>query len=436
MNYFDSISKFFNKEANNYFIETQTNKFNNYFESSIFLLIKDILNSEKSGKYFIEIPLEELGALEAKNDYNNFIGFCECILNSAGMAVYNRNKENPFPLNKINDIVYKVTKSAKNIFIKESESTLIAFKNYRSSTEAHFEDSQPKPKLLQEFDYNSQNAERCIKNYFSWLDSFIPVDEPKKILNDITGKVLIISHGEIEKGELKNSIPFCSISLPHTKKKQVVNASVESSKDNYSKSYSTPIEPFIYLTAKVKNVEYLISKNEFETILVIGDKKFDSRLTEWLDEGYFRKLIYLGTESKSSELETYYKYSISELKNIYISENDQKPNIEDFILKNLNICNQVLQKGLIENNNIIPLVWQNKDLDAKISEFNTLLNEFKDKGLQFNFSPSFIYRYISEVTEEYRDKILNSFAEKMEGSLTFHDTEEITRSTVCDLLSN
>ena len=356
MQYFEDINAFFTEKASQFFVEGKV-PFNNGFEASIFYLTTQLLKDENTGAFFINVPTEELGP---NNHTKHYTDFCNAVLVAAGQHVFKNNAANEIPENNTNDIIYKKWKPKSNIFLKRNGCIPLSGMGTR---EEHVEISGAHPKLqpMDLFSYNKSNAEASIKNYFSWLDS---MSFDQKIVNNIKNKVLIISHGEIEKSFFANSIPYCSID--------------ESGKI----THSSPIEPMIYL-ARDENEKLisLIRSKDFDSIIVVGDRKFKTGGIKRISNKYFNRIIYIGTQEPTNQLKTFYTYSPDEIRHLY------------------DISTSSFSNEIIEH----------QELNESIKSLIAKTREVKETGGEFKFSLLRIFNRTAPIDEEIKKYWIENF---------------------------
>jgi hypothetical protein len=366
MPYLEDVKEFFDTQVRELFIENQ-NPFQNGFETSIFYLISRLLNKEANGAYFINIPMRELGTERApgNNHEINYSGFCNSVLLAAGIKVFDLNKGNTIPENNEGDYIFV----NNEIFItKKNGFAVIRNKKRRPNQIAG-----NYPLLLNdgEYSYNTRNnAELIISNYFCWLKSF---KRDTKILNNINNKILIISHSEISKASFFKSIPICTIT------------------EDGCKTYSSPLEPFIYLSrsSTITELEEMVRTNFFSTIIFLGDRKFDGNDVWDIDNQYFDKIIFIGANAPTNQIKNYYVYSRSEMHRYY-----KTPTIE--------YVNKILV---------------NEELDDAVQKFNEIVKEISTNGGSLKFSPLIIYNITTPVDDVDKDYKMEWFEHVLNDNL-------------------
>lgn len=385
MPYLEDVKEFFDRQVRELFIENQ-NPFQNGFESSIFYLIKRLLDEQTNGAFFIKVPMRELGSL---NHVDNYANFCGSVLFAAGMKVYQENNINPTPEIMLGDYFYKRI-GPNRIFIKHR-------RGYLSINELDVRDpaiyGQPgepghAPKLIAPIDYpyNQQNGTRSINAYFRWLNLFIPSIQ-QKVLNGNKGRILIISHAEIERGLHSNSIPFSTVN------------------ENGTFSYSSPIEPLVYLARDRQSdvLEEMVRSKKFETIICIGDKNFQTGGVWDVATGYFKKIIYVGGNSPLNPIQNYYTYSIQEMHKLY--------DVDCITFEN-KIC-------------------INAGLDQAVNTLKNKILEIRARGGNFNHTMVSFYNMTAPLDDGNADWHLNAFENKLLTDLVSNngnDFQELRKS--------
>jgi len=395
MPYLEDVKEFFDGQVRELFVENQ-NPFQNGFESSIFYLIKRLLDEQTNGAFFIKVPMRELGSL---NHVDNYANFCGSVLFAAGMKVYQENIINPTPEIMLGDYFYKRI-GPNRIFIKHR-------RGYLSINELDVRDpaiyGQPgepahASKLIAPIDYpyNQQNGTRSINTYFRWLNLFIPSTQ-QKVLNGNKGRILIISHAEIERGLHSNSIPFSTVN------------------ENGTFSYSSPIEPLVYLARDRQSdvLKEIVKSKKFDTIICIGDKNFQTGSVWRIQTGYFKRIIYIGGNPPLDKIENYYTYSIKEMHKLY--------DVDCITFEN-KIC-------------------VNAGLDQAVNTLKNKILEIRARGGNFNHTMVSFYNMTAPLDDGNADWHLNAFENKLLIDLVSNDDNDsqelrTAHSEIINILKN
>ena len=257
-----------------------------------------------------------------------------------------------------------------------------------------------------------------IKPYYSsFFSQFFEFPDPK---TDPTGKILIVSKTEGFNHKWMSQVPTCRL--------------IKTDDGSISKRCSGHDEPWVYFSANCRNAERLIREKMFDTIIIVGDRKIDAEnLPRWKRMKLFKQLICIGSDNPTNQLTTYYKFSVHEIMASYIDVSDLIPTIEDHILKSICI-NYSDFNDKYQNDWIIPVLSENVVLNEKVFSFINCLEELREKGITFNFSPLSVYRFISPLSEEYTENLTDRFSERLTNELSI--TGELNRDEVCDELEN
>ena len=391
MKYLNDINLFFEKKFKENF-NNENYPFENGLERAIFCLVQDILKKE-DGAYFVEVPMRELGAI---NHALNYASFCGAIAFAAAKSAYEANKSNETPT--IDDKEYCYT--SKGIHIKRGD-WLLPFEDYgtRNENNSRIPVKNPlrKPKLLTPdvFSYNNQNGKNKIKNYFSWAKT---IDDNPIILNNVSQKTLIISHGDIDKSKWVEKIPHCTIT------------------DDGKEKYSSPIEPLFYLARdENEKVRQLVEAKVFDTIIFIGDAKFHDGGLWALRKKCFKRKIYIG-KNMPDTAEDFYCFSPNEIQQHYGSE---------------------ITDGNFE------FVQANYELlENKFAALIECFDKNKNDVGTFSFSLLPLLNRTVPIDIEFKEQLLEWFDNKLMSTLSFSDhenlSEELTKAytDILDALSN
>lgn len=376
------------KKVRSFFDEKSDTQFENGLERAIFYLISKILNQEKGGiKYFIKIPMREIGV----EDYiDSYVKFCGSVAFSAGKFVYEYNAKNELPeiylgeFFEYKNAIYvqrgKYSFKVEEVGNRNGNNASVEFKN------------KCFPRLSNTYDYSGNSGRKSILNFKNWASIF---NDKPQILNNIDKKVLIISHSEIEKSDWVKMIPHCKID------------------ENGNLHHSSPMESFIYL-ARDENAMLLqmVEKEIFDSVIFLGDSKFRSDRNWSVRRGKIKKIIYVGYHEPQGILE-YYTFSPNEIFNFYgVSNESIQFKKEDIQFSPL--LNQALIK-FVENVKEI----QNKGIEFKFS-LQALINrtapidEFSKEKMEDWFE-NFILNNFSFSQEDYLELLLASYSGILEA---------------------
>ena len=355
-------------KVRSFFDEKSDKQFENGLEKAIFYLISKILNQEKVGiKYFIKIPMREIGI---DNYTDSYIEFCGSVAFAAGKNVYETNINNEVPEIKLGE--YFEFKSS--IYIQRGHNSFkVEDYGKRNGNNDSFEFKNTKfPRLSNAFDYSGKAGRKTILDFKSWAGKF---NENPQILNNIDKKVLIISHSEIEKSDWVKRIPHCKID------------------ENGNLHHSSPMESLIYL-ARDENSKLLemVENKFFDSVIFLGDSKFRTDRNWSVDRGKIKKIIYVGYHEPEGTIE-YYTFSPNEIFDYY-----------GVPYESIQFKKEDIQFS--------------QELNDAIFSFIENVKEIQTKGIDFKFSLQALINRTAPIDEFSKEKmeewfenyILNSFS--------------------------
>jgi hypothetical protein len=390
MKYIDDINSFHeNKFGENF--NNENSPFKNGLEKAIFCLVQDILKKE-NGAFFVEVPMRELGA---KDHAANYAAFCGAIAFAAALSTYKNNEKNKQP--EIENMEYFYD---RKIFIRRGDYKL-PFDDYGTRNEHNttlpIVNPLHKPKLLSpdKFIYNNKNGTNKVKDFFTWANT---IDENPMILNNVSQKTLIISHGDIDKSKWVEKIPHCTIT------------------DDGKEIYSSPMEPLLYLArAENDRLRKLVEDKMFETIIFIGDAKFFDGGLWALRKKCFKRKIYIG-KNMPDTAEDFYCFSPTEIQQYYGSE--------------------------ITDVNFEFIQANSESLENKFAALIECFDKNKNDIGTFSFSLLPLLNRTVPIDVEFKEQLLEWFDNKLMSTLSFSDhenlSEELTKAyiDILDALSN
>lgn len=358
-----------------YFDEKTEKQFENGLENAIYYLISLILNQEKGGvKYFIKIPMREIGV---DNYTESYVDFCGSVAFAAGKFVYEYNSLNELP--EINLGEFFEYKNA--IYVQSGKySFKVEEVGNRNGNNASVEfKNKSFPRLSNTYDYSGKSARKSILDFKSWAGKF---NEKPQILNNIDKKVLIISHSEIEKSDWVKMIPHCKID------------------ENGNLHHSSPMESFIYL-ARDENAILLqmIEQEIFDSVIFLGDSKFRTDRNWSVKRGKIKKIIYVGYHEPEGIIE-YYTFSPNEIFNFYGVSNES-----------IQFKKEDIQFSPLLNEALIKFVENVKEIQAK--------------GVEFKFSLQALINRTAPIDEFFKEKMEDWFENYILNNFSFSQEEYI-----------
>jgi hypothetical protein len=374
--YLEKVKESFNSKFNA--ILPQYVRYND-FEKQVFVIVYNTLSTSNDGNHMIEIPTLELGACKYEENYAKFIS-----------AVVNASVIRRFGERIRGNIDNAKMISDNDIFIHglENRNPIIRVRmgNYainlnellaENITERYLINAElSKPRLLprERYRYNSENAQKGLRDYSTWLDSVFPGTR-SNFIYEISQTDLVICHDIKGLNDHLRGIPYATINEDGT---------IEC---------SLPVEPLVYL-ARSTNVKakQILEERRFENVIFIGDKKFNTPPGWGNFNGYVVKNLYIGHHRPIDPINISYRFSTNEVKYLYGLQMSEWAdfNAENRELENVleNLTNLFKQYGL----NIDPF----KDLLHRI-RYNTTLIE--NNGTE-DLNGHYFSKYFTEKLEE------------------------------------